>query len=299
MSKLKAPAAVQQEQPRFTLNNQLKADQIRYFEKNGFILFRQFIDRTKVQELLHEIQAVEKFLLETGKTKVNGIPLKFGFDPIREGPFIQRIAFTSQFSPVLSQFLQDPRFALLPRLLNPYTGRIGEDEKDGLVFNHYLNTDESSFNQLGWHTDSPRDLFLGSRIRPMLNVGLHLDDCPRSNGGLRILAGTHKQGTLRLLFRKKYFIDHDPDPEEVGFDIEAGDLTIHDGRTWHRVQRSPFTGERSRRRVMYIPVVTGAYEPKHQDSPTPFYHSIGQLLFSKKIRPSAKSLSGTWANLVK
>ncbi|MEI9935231.1 MAG: hypothetical protein WDM71_10375 [Ferruginibacter sp.] len=66
---------------------------------------------------------------------------------------------------------------------------------------------------------------------------------------------------------KKYFIDNRPDKKEVGFDIEAGDLTIHDGRIWHRVQQSPNIGEKSRRRVMYIPIITGAYKPKNADSP--------------------------------
>ncbi|MES1218842.1 MAG: phytanoyl-CoA dioxygenase family protein, partial [Bacteroidota bacterium] len=106
---------------------------------------------------------------------------------------------------------------------------------------------------------------------------LHLDDCPKSNGGLRVLAGTHTQGLFKLFFKKKYFIDNTPDENETGFDIEAGDLTIHDGRIWHRVQQSPYTGERSRRRVMYIPVITGAYKPKHAQSATPFYHKLAQL----------------------
>jgi ectoine hydroxylase-related dioxygenase (phytanoyl-CoA dioxygenase family) len=118
---------------------------------------------------------------------------------------------------------------------------------------------------------------MGSRILPMLNVGLHLDDCAFDNGGLRVLPGTHTQGMFRLLFRKKYFIDNKPDKREAGFDIEAGDLTVHDGRLWHRVQQSPVVGEQSRRRVMYIPIITGAYQPKNANSATPVYHRLGNL----------------------
>jgi ectoine hydroxylase-related dioxygenase (phytanoyl-CoA dioxygenase family) len=77
---------------------------------------------------------------------------------------------------------------------------------------------------------------------------------------------------FNLLFGKKYFIDNKPDPNEVGFDIEAGDLTVHHGSIWHRVQMSNKMGEESRRRVMYIPFVTGKYKPKHEDSKTPLYH---------------------------
>jgi hypothetical protein len=112
----------------------------------------------------------------------------------------------------------------------------------------------------------------------MLNIGIHLDDCPIENGGLRVLPGTHKQNTFQLLFRKKPFIDHRPVPQEVGFNIDAGDLTIHFGSVWHRVQVSPYYGEKSRRRVMYVPIITGKYMPKHERSRTPFYHRFAHIV---------------------
>lgn len=269
----------------FTLGAQLTPEQLNYFDKNGIIQFRRFVDRIAVVDLLMELRAVEDYLLSKNITKVNGIPLKFGRD-IDGSIFIQRIAFASQYSHALRSFLRDPRLAALTALLGDYEGRIGENEKDGLVVNHYVNTPNSAFRQLGWHTDSPRDLFLGHRILPMLNVGLHLDDCAYANGGLRVLPGTHKQGLFRLLFKKKYFVDNNPDEKEVGFDISAGDLTVHDGRLWHRVAQSPLQGEKSRRRVMYIPIITGAYQPKTADSRTPFYHKLAGL----KLNPNGTRL---------
>jgi ectoine hydroxylase-related dioxygenase (phytanoyl-CoA dioxygenase family) len=187
---------------------------------------------------------------------------------------IQRMCFLSLYSEPLHEMLQDPRIKALVGLLYPYEGRIGENEKDGLILNHYVRLPESNFTQMGWHTDSPRDLFLGQKIMPMLNVGIHLDDTPFQNGGLRVLPGTHKQGVLRLLFGKKYFIDNNPDRREIGFDVQAGDLTVHDGRIWHRAALSPLYGDASRRRVMYVPVVTGKYMPKDANSKTPFYHRL-------------------------
>jgi phytanoyl-CoA hydroxylase len=77
-------------------------------------------------------------------------------------------------------------------------------------------------------------------------------------------------------------VDNTPDKKEAGFDIAAGDLTVHDGRLWHRVAQSPEQGEKSRRRVMYIPIITGAYQPKTTDSPTPFYHKLAGL----RLNPS-------------
>jgi len=263
-------------QPVFRLDQSISDEQLAYFEKHGIIQFKNFISKETVALFINEVNEVQQYLLRHNIDKVNGIPLKFGTDVTGE-KIIQRIAFASQYSSVLKEFLTSDRIQSVVKLLGAYDGRIGENEKDGLVVNHYINSSESKFTQLGWHTDSPRDLFLGSRILPMLNVGLHLDDCAFANGGLRVLTGTHNQGLFTLLFRKKYFIDNKPDRKETGFDIEAGDLTVHDGRLWHRVQQSPHVGELSRRRVMYIPVITGAYRPKHAKSATPFYHKLAQI----------------------
>lgn len=262
----------------FYLNDNLSFDQKEFFRQNGYIHFKNFISKDLVNEYITELQSINNYLIGNNIKAVNGIPLKLG--TAADGrKIIQRLAFASQYSPKFSLFLKDNRFQSLLDLLGDYDGRVGEFEKDGLVVNHYENTPQSNFRQLGWHTDSPRDLFLGSRILPMLNVGLHLDDYPKENGGLRVLPGTHKQNLYQLFFRKKYFVDNKPDPNEVGFDIEAGDLTIHDGNLWHRVERSIHTGEKSRRRVMYIPIITGRVQLKHENSKTPFYHRIGQLSF--------------------
>ena len=263
-------------QQNFQLEKTLTDVQIKFFQKHGFLHFKNFISGETARELLQETELVQSYLIHNNIKKVNGIPLKFGND-IDGRPLIQRMAFASLYSDKLSAFISDERFQSILSLLQPYCGRVGENEKDGLVVNHYVNTPNSKFTQLGWHTDSPRDLFLGSKILPMLNVGLHLDDCSFANGGLRVIPGTHKQSWLGLFLRKKYYIDTSPDKKEVGFDIEAGDLTIHEGRLWHRVQQSPHTGEASRRRVMYIPIVTGTFKPKHAKSSTPLYHKLQQF----------------------
>lgn len=260
----------------FPFEGTLTAKHLEFFNKNGYLHFKNFICKATVTEFISEIEQVQQYFLTNNITRVNGIPLKFGKD-MDGRPLVQRMAFASQYSKKLKAFIKGENFQLFLQLLGKHEGRIGENEKDGLVVNHYINDPASKFTQLGWHTDSPRDLFLGSKILPMLNVGVHLDDCPFKKGGLRVLPGTHRQTLFGLFFRKKYYIDNSADKKEVGFDIEAGDLTIHDGRLWHRVQQSADIGEKSRRRVMYIPLVTGAYQPKDSKSAMPFYHKVVQI----------------------
>ncbi len=259
------------EQKYFTLGEEITSEQLDFFDRNGFIVFKNFLSKEQTGHFKNEIKRVQAKWIDEGIEKINGVPLKFGEDE-NGNKIVQRFCFLSQYSDSLHELIQSPQIHSLLRFLSPYEGRIAEDEKDGLVLNNYLRVPGSKFTHMGWHTDSPRDLFMGQRIMPMLNVGIHLDDCPFANGGLRILPGTHKQGFFKLMFGKKYYIDKAADPREVGFNINEGDLTIHDGRIWHRVEQSPFTGIKSQRRVMYLPIVTGKYKPKTKESKTPFYH---------------------------
>ena len=131
---------------------------MQFFNEFGFIRFKNFVSRATIASFISEAERVEKKWLQEGLDKVNGVPLKMGENE-RGEKMISRFAFLSQHSEVLHQFLQDPRLESLTRLLYPYEGRIAEDEKDGLVLNHYLQTPNSGFTKMGWHTDSPRDLF--------------------------------------------------------------------------------------------------------------------------------------------
>lgn len=259
-----------------TLEDRLTEDQKQSFDRNGYLHFRGFFSPQAVQGLVKAMTELGQRWVDADLKVLNGTPIKYGVD-VDGKKIVQRYSFASQHHPVLEEFLKDPRFNILLELVGG-DARLGTHEKDGLVINHYVNTPTSNFTQMGWHTDSVRDLFLGRKIRPMLNVGIHLDDLDANNGGLRILPGTHTQRIPGVLFRKLQFKDTRPDPREVAFDIRAGDLTIHDGRSWHRVERSRFTGEASRRRVMYIPIINGPVQLKTSESPTPFYHRFQHLV---------------------
>jgi len=260
----------------FRFTGELDAEQVAFFKINGFIHFKQFIHADAVAAIIKASKEVEYSWIAKGIQKVNGVPIKYGTD-LDELPIVQRFAFINQHHPVLEELSLDPRLQhLLP--LAGQGARLGTHEKDGMVFNHYVNGPKSKFTQMGWHTDGLRDVFQGAKLNPMLNVGIHLSTLNAANGGLRILPGTHHQGLYQLLFRKKYFLSHDTDPSELAILPEAGDLTIHDGRLWHRVAKSTVIGESSRRRVIYIPIIAGKYAPKDENSPTLLYQRFAGLI---------------------
>lgn len=245
----------QAEYPLFNLTDKLTKEQKDFFEAYGFIHFRPFIDLEMVNKILAESERVQHEWIAKDVKMINGVPIKYGVD-VDGKKIVQRFAFLNQHSALLASFLMDKRFEALFELIGAPDCRVGINEKDGLVFNHYINTQGSNYSQLGWHTDSLRDVFYGQKIMPMLNVGVHLDRSTTDNGGLRLLPGTHNKGIKSILFGKRY-LDNKPDENEIGLNVEPGDLTIHDGRLWHRVAQSPYLGEKSRRRVMYVPIITG------------------------------------------
>ncbi|MDY0988226.1 phytanoyl-CoA dioxygenase family protein [Flavobacterium sp. CFBP9031] len=260
----------------FTLTEQLTNEQINFFNEHGFIHFKKFINPKTVSSIIDAFKQVEQKWIENDIKKINGVPIKYGKD-LDSSAIVQRFAFINQHHQTLSGLLLDPRFNSLLQLAGD-GARLGTEEKDGMVFNHYINGPESKFTKMGWHTDGLRDIFYGGKLNPMLNVGIHLSTLKPENGGLKIIPGTHKQSIYQMLFRKKYFLDHQADPEEVSINPEAGDLTIHDGRLWHRVAQSSIRGEESRRRVIYIPIIAGKYAPKNENSPTVFYQRFAGIV---------------------
>jgi phytanoyl-CoA hydroxylase len=133
--------------PDFILGNKLTEEQLAFFSKNGVIVFRDVLKKETIEYFIQEIQRIEKQLLDEGLDKINGVPLKFGKDENNK-TIIQRLCFLSLHSRALHEFLQDPRLQALIEFLQPYDGRIAENEKDGLILNHYVRTPESKFSQI-------------------------------------------------------------------------------------------------------------------------------------------------------
>lgn len=260
---------------RFTLGESITAEQRAFLDEHGFLVFSRVAKTAEVAMITSELDRLEAMWIAEGRTSVRGIPLFWGKNAGK--PFLQRFPFTSTFSPDIKAFVRDERFAPIRDLVGE-GARVGDEEKDGVVINRYINEPGSIHPRLGWHTDGLRDLFYLRMPKPMLNIGLHLDRCTADNGGLRLIPGSHTQGFLSMCFRKPYFVSHAPDANEVTVETEPGDLTVHDGRLWHRVAVSTRTGAASLRRSMYVPYLTDPYEPKSEQSKMPLYHRLGAAI---------------------
>lgn len=261
---------------KFIFTDNVTPEQMDFYNEFGFIHYKGFFTQEQIAEALASIESLQSEWISKGLEKVNGIPIKYGKDE-NGNKVIQRFAFASLHSDYLHNLLQDSRINALRYFIGK-EARIAENEKDGLVINHYVNTGESNYTKLGWHTDGLRDLFTQFTLSPMLNIGIYLDDSPIEKGGLRMLAGTHKQSLYKMLFRKRYFVDNKADKDEISLEAESGDLTVHSGRIWHRVALSTVEGAASKRRVMYFPIIKGKYKPRSEESRTPFYHKFQRLV---------------------
>lgn len=276
---------------RFTLRAEITPVQQAFLDKHGFLVFDRVAAPGEVDRILAEIDRVEQELLAAKKTKIYGVPVWFGFDPDGRD-YLFRLGFSSVHSPYLARFVRDARFEPIRRLIGE-DARIGDQEKDGVVFNRYVRSEGSLRPNLAWHTDALRDVFYNLRMPgPMLNVGLHFDRIRPADGGLRVLPGTHTQSAFSTLFSKIHFVTQTPDPKEVAVETWPGDLTVHDGRMWHRVEASPRTGWASLRRSMYVPYVRDTFAPKSETSETPAYLRLFDAIMRWKRARAQKRLPG-------
>ncbi len=262
--------------PDFELGDRLTPEQVDFLETYGFIRFKRFVPRARAEELYRAVLEVDAAIVAKGVTQMNGVPLIFGTraDGTR---YVQRIPFASLQNEALHDFLQDPRFRGILEVAGPGY-RIGEEERDGMVVNRFRNEPGAKYKRLGWHTDSLRDVFYLEQPRRYLNVGFSFTDSAIGVGGLRVLPCTHNQPISSMVLRKIHFVDDKPDPDELAIETEAGDLTIHDGRMWHRTALATVEGDASERCVSYLPLMEGPIKKKHADSATPFYFRLKGLV---------------------
>jgi ectoine hydroxylase-related dioxygenase (phytanoyl-CoA dioxygenase family) len=260
----------------FSLKDGITQEHLDFYKKYGFVHFEKFLSEDQLKVIWASVAEAHKHIINNNIDKINGIPLKYGVDE-NNNKIVQRLAFTNKVAKEVEKLYSHPVFEQLKQFIPDYPSRLSTDEKDGAVCNYFVNVENSIYKQMGWHTDVLRDFLMLRKVLPMINVGVYFDDSGEENGGLRILTGTHTQSFWSMMFRKRQVADKKVDPDELLVVAKAGDLVLHDGRLWHRVAKSPHIGAKSRRRVMYIPLICGKQDIRMPETKTPFYHKMNKM----------------------
>lgn len=260
--------------PIFTFKGEMTPEQIAFYRLEGFIHFRGFLEPAEVEALKNGFCQMQRQVIEEGHEKINGVPIIYGIDH-KGQKAIHRMPFSTFYHEKLKSLIYGPRFSNFLTLIPE--ARISDVENDGVIVNQYFNTEHSRMKELGWHTDGLRSVVNGGKLVPMINVGIHLTDSTPAHGGLRVLPRTHNQSILSMIFSKAQGLNRRPDSCEVVVATQAGDVTLHDGRMWHRAAKSEMIGPESYRLVSYYQIINGRYQPKDANSRTPMLHRLRQL----------------------
>ena len=149
--------------PKFTLGTSFTQEQLDFFNEYGFIHFTSVLAPAEVTELIGGYEEAQDKLIKSRIKVVKGIPVIFGHDENGKR-IVQRFPYTSHYSDTIKKLVSDPRIQVMKTLLNEKSRRVSDNERDGVVFNHYVNSKYSRFKQMGWHTDSIREAFYGKKI---------------------------------------------------------------------------------------------------------------------------------------
>ncbi len=263
---------------KFKLEKTITPEQQAFLDHHGYLHFEGVLSPEEVKTIRDEQDRLQAKWIAENKESIRGVPLAYG-KGLNGEPILHRMPFCSEFSEPLRILLDDERFIPIKGLIGDDV-RVGHIEQDGVVMNRYLNIPNGVHPNLGWHTDGLRDIFYLRMPQQMLNFGLHLDKIGPKDGGLRILPGTHLQGFFSMAFKKPYFIYHRPDPKELCVETNPGDMTVHDGRLWHRVAKSEVPN--AERRSLFVPYMTGTPIIKDENSATVLYQKIARWMRKMK-----------------
>lgn len=218
-----------------------------FLSDNGFLHFKGFFDQNRMIEI--STQYNNTFHLASQKSKQELLSQSI-IKGKRNNAEIQRIPFLTKQTPFFQDIITREIYDRI-KTISFQHHRIGFNENNGVVATKYNNT-IGGWSQMGWHTDIGNSFYYLTNRNHYYNIGLHLDKTDSKTGCLKILPGSHKQSIFSLYTKKVAFLDRRHDPKELNIETEPGDLTIHDGRLWHRVSKVSKT-----RRVIYFNLLKG------------------------------------------
>ncbi len=205
------------------------------FEKDGFAVIKGAIDPSLMADLRKEWDAFEVTSTESTIPKDQPAAVfwrhiqgeRKRIRPIEEFPTLREIAHSPQLSGVIrtvieARGIKDPELRLL----------------ETIVF----NKPPQKGGNLNWHQDNA---YFPFEPNTQCALWIPLDPVDEENGSLIYVKGTHKRGrvgSLNLHTGEPFEGDSRPmipkDPVAEGYEVETmelepGDISVHDGATWH------------------------------------------------------------------
>ena len=200
-------------------NNELKSD----FNRDGFVVIRQFLPENEFAELRRELYRYIKRVVPT-------LPYADAFYEDKSRPETLKQLQHMESDPFFRAYSNNRRWKRLGETL------LGEEAnaKGGEWFNKPPRTNHP--------TPAHQDNFYFNLIPPnVLTMWLALEDVDEDNGCLRYVRGSHLVGRRPharsdVLGFSQGITDYGPDDEsrETAMILKANDLIVHHGWTIHR-----------------------------------------------------------------
>ncbi len=216
-------------------------DLVRSFAANGYGIVGAVFDEAELEAAESELGAAQQQLVDGTLEARHGTAILDDPDATVDGrPFAHYVCFATQASPAAKRLAHHQGIVdVVRRLLGPAAWLL-EDDQFGVVYQDARPGPGSGYSRIGWHTDHQSGPHLD--IWPGVAFTVHFDATSPANGFLRVVPGTHRDGTEGI----------PPTFERVGGEIalyaERGDVLFHHSDLWHAAARATADGPLAVRR---------------------------------------------------
>lgn len=200
----------------FTFTGEVTAEEKAFYERNGFIVYRQFVPEGQVAALSSDAEARQQELRDGA-----GLADKDTVAPRSVLPngdeLWHRLNYFTEYSKAADEISRSERMSSVYRGLGGPEYWLLRDSMHGAIWQVKTGDRASKYKEIRWHQDFGE----GHPLSPAFTAGLYLHDSNRSNGCLAVIPMSHRW-PLRSLPRERYYVE-----------VRAGDLICHHERLFH------------------------------------------------------------------
>lgn len=210
----------------------LSAEQIRFFDDNGFLILRDWIPR----ELLHRLQRAADRWIAAGWAADEADPDRRDYVFARRpaGRVMYRVNYLHNKGQAASlELLGCPAVLAVaeslcgPNFVPTYESMVFKQQGDGAA--------------IPWHQDAVQP-----RNYRIFNSDLYLDRSRRGGGALRVIPGSQREKQDICALTERHGWEH---PDAIHVEMEPGDVLLHDTMVVHGSEQ--VAGKELRRTIYY------------------------------------------------